>query len=55
MGSRPQKPFEFPDGYNNLFGVERYKLPESLFQPQQFLRNVKIFNLYYIIYVINVA
>ncbi|CDS03258.1 hypothetical protein LRAMOSA00660 [Lichtheimia ramosa] len=38
MGSRPQKPFEFPDGYNNMFGVERYKIPESLFQPQQFLR-----------------
>ncbi|KAI9490446.1 actin family [Zychaea mexicana] len=38
MGSRPQKPFEFPDGYNNLFGVERYKIPESLFQPHQFLR-----------------
>lgn len=40
MGSRPQKPFEFPDGYNNMFGVERYKIPESLFQPQQFLRKV---------------
>ncbi|KAI8143573.1 actin family [Fennellomyces sp. T-0311] len=39
MGSRPQKPFEFPDGYNNMFGVERYKLPESLFQPQHFLRH----------------
>ncbi|KAI9323890.1 actin family [Dichotomocladium elegans] len=40
MGSRPQKPFEFPDGYNNMFGVERYKVPEVLFQPQQFLRKV---------------
>jgi actin-like protein 6A len=38
MGSRPQKPFEFPDGYNNMFGVERYKIPEVLFQPQSFIR-----------------
>ncbi|KAL1935153.1 hypothetical protein VTP01DRAFT_4293 [Rhizomucor pusillus] len=38
IGSRPQKPFEFPDGYNNLFGVERYRITESLFQPAQFLR-----------------
>lgn len=40
MASRPQKPFEFPDGYNNLFGVERYRFPEIMFQPQQFLRVV---------------
>ncbi|KAG0165440.1 Actin-like 6A [Apophysomyces sp. BC1034] len=38
MASRPQKPFEFPDGYNNSFGVERYKLPETLYQPRAFLR-----------------
>ncbi|ORX51308.1 Actin/actin-like protein [Hesseltinella vesiculosa] len=38
MGSRPQKPFEFPDGYNNNFGAERYSLPEILYQPKKFLR-----------------
>ncbi|KAI8071621.1 actin family [Gongronella butleri] len=38
MASRPQKPFEFPDGYNNNFGAERYRLPETLYQPKTFLR-----------------
>ncbi|SAM04424.1 hypothetical protein [Absidia glauca] len=37
MASRPQKPFEFPDGYNNSFGVNRYRLPELLYQPKEFL------------------
>ncbi|KAI8328118.1 actin family [Chlamydoabsidia padenii] len=37
MASRPQKPFEFPDGYNNSFGVSRYRLPELLYQPKEFL------------------
>lgn len=27
----PARPFEFPDGYNQLFGVDRYKVVESLF------------------------
>ncbi|KAJ3165810.1 Actin-like protein 6B [Irineochytrium annulatum] len=27
------KAFEFPDGYNNSFGIERFKIPEILFQP----------------------
>ncbi|RUS22056.1 actin family [Endogone sp. FLAS-F59071] len=34
---RPQKPFEFPDGYNYNFGAERYRVPEIMFQPQQFM------------------
>ncbi|KAI7862075.1 actin family [Spinellus fusiger] len=38
IASRPQKPFEFPDGYNSSFGMERYKLPEILYQPQQFIQ-----------------
>ncbi|KAI8080297.1 actin family [Gilbertella persicaria] len=33
MAQRPQKPFEFPDGYNNSFGVERYRVPEIMFHP----------------------
>ncbi|KNE68673.1 hypothetical protein AMAG_12842 [Allomyces macrogynus ATCC 38327] len=28
------KPYEFPCGYNNVFSVERYRLPEVLFQPK---------------------
>ncbi|KAL1958073.1 hypothetical protein VTO42DRAFT_5113 [Malbranchea cinnamomea] len=27
----PARPFEFPDGYNQLFGVERFRVVESLF------------------------
>ncbi|CAO3611067.1 unnamed protein product [Cunninghamella blakesleeana] len=38
IASRPQKPFEFSNGYNNLFGAERYRLPEIFFQPKEFLR-----------------
>ncbi|KAI8372732.1 actin family [Radiomyces spectabilis] len=38
VASRPQKPFEFPDGYNNSFGVERYRLPEILYQPKNFVQ-----------------
>lgn len=34
MSQRPQKPFEFPNGYNNLFGAERYRVPEIMFNPQ---------------------
>lgn len=34
--ARPGRPFEFPDGYNLVFGSERFKLPEILFNPQQF-------------------
>ncbi|KAI9327291.1 actin family [Obelidium mucronatum] len=33
LNQRPPKPFEFPDGYNNSFGLERFKLPEVLFNP----------------------
>ncbi|EPB85299.1 Actin-related protein 4 [Mucor circinelloides] len=34
MNQRPQKPFEFPDGYNNSFGAERYRVPEIMFNPR---------------------
>ncbi|KJX95190.1 Actin/actin-like protein [Zymoseptoria brevis] len=27
----PPKPFEFPDGWNQVFGIERYKVAEGLF------------------------
>ncbi|KAK9476364.1 actin family [Lipomyces japonicus] len=32
--ARPQRPFEFPDGYNLSFGADRYLSTEPLFQPQ---------------------
>ncbi|KAI9593780.1 actin family [Syncephalis fuscata] len=35
--SRPTKSFEFPDGYNRFFGMERLQAPEILFQPENFL------------------
>ncbi|KAG4302349.1 hypothetical protein PCANB_001326 [Pneumocystis canis] len=31
--SRPPKTFEFPDGYNLLIDIDRYKIPEVLFNP----------------------
>ena len=30
-------PFEFPDGYNQLFSFERYKIVETLFDPQCYI------------------
>jgi actin-related protein 4 len=29
--TNPGRPFEFPDGYNQVFGVDRYRAAESLF------------------------
>jgi actin-related protein 4 len=29
--STPGRPFEFPDGYNQVFGVDRFRVVESLF------------------------
>ncbi|KAB7506674.1 Actin-like protein 6A [Armadillidium nasatum] len=29
----PTEPYEFPNGYNNEFGIERYKITEALFDP----------------------
>jgi actin-related protein 4 len=31
LKSLPPRPFEFPDGWNNVFGVERFKVVEGLF------------------------
>ncbi|KAJ3356052.1 1-phosphatidylinositol-3-phosphate 5-kinase [Entophlyctis luteolus] len=33
LQSRPPRSFEFPDGYNNSFGVERFRIPEIMFNP----------------------
>ncbi|PWN30591.1 Actin/actin-like protein [Jaminaea rosea] len=32
--SRPARSFEFPNGYNDVFGIERYRASEVLFNPQ---------------------
>lgn len=32
-----QKPFEFPDGYNQLFSSDRFKIVETLFDPQCYI------------------
>lgn len=29
----PHIGYEFPNGYNNEYGVERFKIPEALFDP----------------------
>ena len=38
---RPMKPFEFPDGYNASFGIERYRATEVLFNPAEFAFQVR--------------
>ncbi|QIW99972.1 hypothetical protein AMS68_005490 [Peltaster fructicola] len=32
--SQPPRPFEMPDGWNQVFGLERYKVVEGLFAPK---------------------
>jgi actin-related protein len=32
LESKSKKTFEFSDGYNHAFGIERFKIPETLFQ-----------------------
>lgn len=34
--ARPLRNFEFPDGYNDNFGIERFRAPETLFTPSLF-------------------
>ena len=29
----PANNYEFPNGYNAMFGAERFKIPEPLFDP----------------------
>jgi actin-related protein len=36
----PTTPFEFPNGYHNSFGMERYTVPELLFDPQKWEREM---------------
>ena len=34
--ARPLRSFEFPDGFNDNYGIERFRAPEVLFTPQIF-------------------
>lgn len=38
--NRQSKFYEFPDGYNHYYGMERYQLPEMLFRPEAFIDKV---------------
>ncbi|OZJ06401.1 hypothetical protein BZG36_00662 [Bifiguratus adelaidae] len=38
LSVRPQKTFEFPNGYNNNFGVQRFRVPETMFNPQHIIK-----------------
>ena len=33
--NEPPRPFEFPDGYNQVFGIEQFRAAEALFDPRQ--------------------
>ncbi|KAI9152690.1 NuA4 histone acetyltransferase subunit [Blastocladiella emersonii ATCC 22665] len=33
----PGRGYEFPDGYNNIFVAERFRVPEALFQPAKYI------------------
>lgn len=35
----PGRPFEFPDGYNQSFGAERYRVTESLFDAKAYIQD----------------
>lgn len=36
LANSPTLPYEFPNGYNNEYGVDRYRIPEILFEPSFF-------------------
>lgn len=36
--SQPAKPFEMPDGWNQVFGIERYRVVEGLFDANAALK-----------------
>jgi len=41
LTSLPTTPYEFPNGYNDSFGIERYQGPEQLFNPHRFDKEPK--------------
>ena len=40
----PQTLFEFPDGYHQYFGEERYRFTEMLFDPKRYFNQVTIYH-----------
>ena len=59
LRSRPNKYYEFPDGYNMGFGPMRYQITEALFNPAEFLieteaRHSKTFTLF-IVYICRIS
>jgi actin-related protein len=43
VSSVPHVPYEFPNGFNDEYGHERFKIPEALFDPnskEAFLLNL---------------
>jgi actin-related protein len=38
---RPSKSYEFPDGFNSSFSLERYEYGELLFNPQRFIKDAQ--------------
>ncbi|CAG8511359.1 9057_t:CDS:2, partial [Scutellospora calospora] len=45
IAARPMKTFEFPDGFNTSFGVQRFDVPEILFNPLKFITQILITHL----------
>lgn len=44
LKAHPTTPYEFPNGYNYSFGLERYIVPEVLFTPQRSKELLKVYN-----------
>ena len=45
VGSIPSVHYEFPDGYNNSYGIDRYKIGEGLFDPSTVKVKLTYFNI----------
>lgn len=46
LALRPARYYEFPTGYNHGFLAERYRIPEILFQPKEFLSGTSFVGLH---------
>ena len=43
LAQRAHKAYEFPDGFNTVFGTEKYRAVEGMFAPGKFYVPVSIF------------
>ncbi|EPB85937.1 hypothetical protein HMPREF1544_07269 [Mucor circinelloides 1006PhL] len=50
LSSRSKKTFEFPDGFSHSFGLDRFKLPEMLFQPNVYDKENKFVGVHDMVY-----